>query len=129
MSDAVVIPALAECYGGPKHLLEHLSILVRWAKQHGENLPPILLTGARSRRMEVLSALVAEYLSIPMWHICAINDRRKVDLELITNGKIQEFESFEQFLGESTIHGLLFLERDDDFLFFGPDKDVRDRVA
>ena len=98
MSTIQILPEFVGRYFGQRRILEHLSVLIRWAEQREEELPPLLFTGAHGQGQRVLAGLIAERLSAPLHDLCLYRLAGGLRSKLAANGKVARFASLEDLL-------------------------------
>ena len=69
----MILPWLSKGYSGQSAILKHLSVLIRWAEQQQEELPALLITGARGQGQTVLAELIARNCELEYVHIGLTN--------------------------------------------------------
>ena len=72
MPGVQILPELAAGYFGQPAILEHLSVLLRWARDEQNSLPLLVFTGPRGQGQKVLAGLAADYLDKPLEQIAVL---------------------------------------------------------
>ena len=110
MTEISILPQFAEGYFGQRQILEHLTLLIQWAEETEEELPPLLFTGAHGQGQRVLAGLIAERLTSPLHDLCLFKVEDRLLSNLTANGKTEHFESLPDLSRALPAEGVLFLE-------------------
>jgi len=110
MAGVQILSELAAGYFGQPTILEHLSVLLQWARDEQSPLPMLIFTGPRGQGQKVLARLSAEYLGKPLEQIAILRSDGDPCFRVTIRDTVQRYQDLTEASRELTGDSLILLE-------------------